>query len=148
MKVILLADVDRLGKRGDVVTVRDGYARNFLFPRKLAMPGTTASLAQLESIKSQLSCRQEQIRKKLVQLADRLDRVTLKTSLRMGREGAFGAVTTGDIAGLLAEHGYQIDKHSIVLEEPIRAPGTYDVVVKLGYEVTASVKLWVVEESV
>lgn len=145
MRVILLADVERLGRRGDVVSVRDGYARNFLFPRRLAMPGTAGNIAQIESIRTQLNDRHELVRRRLLRQAEQLDRVTLKAYLKMGAEGAFGAVTAGDIVSLLAEQGHRVDKHAIVLEEPIRVPGVYDIAVKLGHEVTATVKLWVVE---
>lgn len=146
MKVILLADVERLGARGDVVNVRDGYARNFLLPRKLALQATEAQLGQLERIKSQLASREARITKRLTDAAAQLGLVALKTTIRMGSEGAFGAVTNAAIAELLAQAGHEVDKHAIVLDEPIKAPGVYDIPVKLGHEVTATVKLWVAEE--
>ncbi|MEO0085778.1 MAG: 50S ribosomal protein L9 [candidate division WOR-3 bacterium] len=146
MKVILLTDVERLGARGEVVNVRDGYARNFLLPRKLALKATEAQLGQLERIKSQLASREARITKRLTDAAAQLGLVTLKTTIRMGSEGAFGAVTNAAIAELLAQAGHEVDKHAIVLDEPIRAPGVYDIPVKLGHEVTATVKLWVAEE--
>lgn len=146
MKVILLADIERVGSRGDVVNVRDGYARNYLVPRKLGLEATAAQMKQLDSIKAQLASKQSKITKKLTDLADRLGLVSVKTTIKMGQEGAFGSVTNAEIAGLLQKEGYEIDKHSIVLAEPIKAPGVYDVPVKLGHEVTATVKLWVAEE--
>jgi large subunit ribosomal protein L9 len=146
MKVILLSDVERVGPRGTVVSVKPGYARNYLLPRKLALEATKSQLAQLESIKQQLATKEAKITKRLTDFAGRLGLVSVKTTIKMGQEGAFGAVTNADIATLLAAEGHEIDKHSIVLDEPIKAPGVYDIPVKLGHEVSATVKLWVAEE--
>lgn len=146
MKVILLADIERVGDRGTVVNVRDGYARNYLFPKRLALEATAAQLRQLDGIKAQLASRHAKVTKRLTDAAAKLGMVSLRTSLRMGPEGAFGAITHADIAELLAKEGHPTDKRSIVLEEPIKAPGVYDVPVKLGHEVTATIKLWVAEE--
>ena len=146
MKVILLADIERVGSRGTVVNVKPGYARNYLFPRKLALEATKSQLAQLESIKQQIATKEAKITKRLTDLAGRLGLVSVKTTIKMGQEGAFGSITNADIATLLAEAGHEVDKHSIVLAEPIKAPGVYDIPVKLGHEVSATVKLWVAEE--
>lgn len=145
MKVILLSDIERIGSRGEVVNVKPGYARNFLFPRKLALEATPAQLAQLERIRSQLQSRQAKVTRRLTDLAERLGLVQIKTTIRMGETGAFGAITNADIAELLKAAGHEIDKHAIVLAEPIKAPGVYDIPVKLGHEITATVKLWVAE---
>jgi large subunit ribosomal protein L9 len=145
MKVILLSDIERLGARGEVVNVRDGYARNFLMPRKLALEATPAQLKQLSTIKAQLQSRDAKVTKRLTDLAGRLGLVSVKTTIRMGQEGAFGAVTNADVAELLAKEGHAVDKHDIVLSEAIKAPGVYDIPIKLGHEVTATVKLWVAE---
>jgi len=146
MKVILLQTVDRLGARGEVVNVRIGYARNYLLPRKLAIEATPANLRQLDAIRSQLATRDEKIAKRLTGVAEQLGSVTVKTTIRMGDEGAFGAVTNADVARLLHEQGYDIDRHAIVLSEPVKGPGVFDVTVRLGHEVTATVKLWVAEQ--
>ena len=146
MKVILLSDIDRVGSRGTVVNVKPGYARNYLFPRKFALQATKAQLAQLESIKKQLATKDAKITKRLTDFAGRLGLVSVKTTIKMGQEGAFGAITNADIATLLAAEGHEIDKHSIVLAEPIKGPGVYDIPVKLGHEVSATIKLWVAEE--
>lgn len=145
MKVILLADVDRVGVRGTVVNVKDGYFRNYLLPRKLAIAATPSQSRQLDRIKQQIESREAKITKKLTDAASRLGLVTIKTALKMGPEGAFGAVTHADIAELLAKEGHPVDKHAIVLDEPIKAPGVYDIGIKLGHQVTATVKLWVAE---
>jgi large subunit ribosomal protein L9 len=146
MKVILLQDIDRLGERGKVVNVKDGHARNYLLPRRLALPATKANLGQLDKIRTRLASRDEKVRGRLTELADKLRLVAVKTTLRMGETGAFGAITNADISGLLKEQGYDIDKHAIVLEEPVKTPGVHDVKIKLGHEVTAVVKLWVAEQ--
>jgi large subunit ribosomal protein L9 len=146
MKVILLSDIERVGDRGTVVNVKRGYARNYLLPRKLALEATKAQLTQLESIKKQLASKEAKVTKRLTDLAGRLGLVSVKTTIRMGAEGAFGSITNADIATLLAAEGHEIDKHSIVLSEPIKGPGVYDIPVKLGHEVSATVKLWVAEE--
>jgi len=146
MKVILLADIERVGSRGTVVNVKPGYARNYLLPRKLGLEATKSQLAQLESIKQQLTSKEAKITKRLTDFAGRLGLVSVKTTIKMGQEGAFGAITNADIATLLAAEGHEIDKHSIVLAEPIKGPGVYDIAVKLGHEVSATVKLWVAEE--
>jgi large subunit ribosomal protein L9 len=146
MKVILLSDIERVGSRGTVVAVKPGYARNYLFPRKLALEATRSQLAQLDSIKQQLATKEAKITKRLTDLASRLGLVSVKTTIKMGQEGAFGSITNADIAALLAAEGHEIDKHSIVLAEPIKAPGVYDVPVKLGHEVSATVKRWVAAE--
>jgi large subunit ribosomal protein L9 len=146
MKVILLSDIERVGDRGTVVNVKRGYARNYLLPRKLALEATKAQLTQLESIKKQLASKEAKVTKRLTDLAGRLGLVSVKTTIRMGAEGAFGSITNADIATLLAAEGHEIDKHSIVLAEPIKGPGVYDIAVKLGHEVSATIKLWVAEE--
>ena len=146
MKVILLSDIERVGSRGTVVNVKPGYARNYLLPRKLALEATRSQLAQLESINKQLASKEAKITKRLTDFAGRLGLVSVKTTIRMGQEGAFGAITNADIATLLAAEGHEIDKHSIVLAEPIKGPGVYDIPVKLGHEVSATIKLWVAEE--
>jgi large subunit ribosomal protein L9 len=147
MKVILTQTVDRIGASGQVVNVKDGFARNYLLPRKLALPATPANLGRIESIKSQFAAREDKVRKRLTDLANRLGLASVKTTIRMGEEGAFGAITNADIAGLLAKEGFDIDKHSIVLADPVKAPGVHDIPVKLGHGVTATVKLWVAEAS-
>lgn len=146
MKIILLADIDRLGDRGSVVNVKNGYARNYLFPRKMALEATPAQMKQLAGIKTQLASKQAKVTKKLTELADRLGLVTIKTTIKMGPEGAFGAITSADIAELMAKEGHPVEKHAIILEEPIKAPGVFDIPVKLGHQVIATVKLWVAEQ--
>lgn len=147
MKLILTRSVDRIGEVGQVVSVKDGFARNYLLPRRLAVPATPANLNRIEAIRKQFATREDKVRRRLTELADKLGLVSLKASLRMGEEGAFGAVTSAEIARLLTQEGYETDKHSIVLAEPIKTPGVHDIPVKLGHGITATVKLWVAEAS-
>lgn len=148
MKVILLTDIERLGKRGEIVDVRDGFARNYLLPRNLARAADAGSVRQLENIRREIARRESKTAQRLMKLSEQLGMVTLKARLRMGAEGAFGAITNADVAQLLQDAGYSIDKHAILLEAPIKVPGVYDIPIKLGQEITARVKLWVAEENV
>ncbi len=147
MKVILLTDIPRLGSQGEVVQVRDGFARNYLLPRKLALAADETNLRRLDGIKKQIAARTTKLNQRLLTIREQLGLVTLKASLKMGEAGAFGAITNADIAHLLTEAGHKVDKHAIALEEPIKVPGVYDIPIKLGQDVTATVKLWVVEEA-
>lgn len=142
MKVILTQDVERLGKKGEVVEVRDGYARNYLLPKGLAIYATKARLNQIEAIKAELLKKEERQLKKLKNLAQQLETLSLKINLKMGEAGAFGAITNADIARLLKENGFEIDRHKIELPNPIKEPGIYDIPVNLG-AVSATIKLWV-----
>jgi len=145
MKIILVENVERLGEKGQVVSVKDGYARNFLLPRKVAIAATPARMKQLDTLRAQFATREDKTRKRLAGLAEKMAAVSLEAGLKMGEEGAFGAITNADVCKLLSEKGFDVDRRAIVLEEPIRHPGTYDIPVKLGHEVTATVKLMVAQ---
>lgn len=142
MKVILTQDVERVGKKGEVVSVKDGFARNYLIPRGWAIAGTEERLRSLESIKAELLKREEQQLKKQQKLAAKLSALSLKAELKMGTTRAFGAITNADVAKLLKEAGHEIDRHKIYLPEPIKEPGIFDIPIHLG-NITATVKLWV-----
>jgi large subunit ribosomal protein L9 len=144
MKVILLADVERVGKQGDVLNVRDGFARNFLLPNKKAITATPAQLRSLDDMRKQLGARQARHAKVLADKVAALEAVTLKAELRVGAEGkAFGSITNAEIAELLAAQSFPVHKHDILLEEPIKEPGVHDISVRLGPDAKAVVKLWV-----
>lgn len=145
MKIILLENVERLGEKGQVVDVKEGFGRNYLLPRKMALKATPARMKQLDALRSQLATKEDRIKARLAGLAEKLGLLSLKAELKMGEEGAFGAITNADICGLLAEQGFDIDRHDIILEEALRHPGVYDVPVRLGHEVAATVKVWVAE---
>jgi large subunit ribosomal protein L9 len=147
MKIILLREVARLGKPFDIVDVKDGYARNYLFPRKLALQATPANIQGLEKSKKRFSQRRERMREADQSLAERINNVTVKTTLKMGIDGkSFGSVTSSDISSLLQSEGIDIDKKDIVLEEPIRHPGVYDIKVHLHEQPNVMFKLVVLEE--
>lgn len=143
MKVILTQDNERLGKKGDVINVKDGFARNYLIPNGMALQGTQARLNSIESIKAELAKNEDRFLKKQQKLADKLATLSLKAELKMGQEGrAFGAITNADVAELLKQAGHEIDRHKIDLPDPIKEPGIYDIPVRLG-AVIANIKLWV-----
>jgi large subunit ribosomal protein L9 len=144
MKVILRQDVEKLGKMGDIVTVSDGYARNYLIPRGLAYYASEAAIRRLEEEKRQYQRRLEAERVSAQALAQRLQEVVLTIPMRVGEEGRlFGSVTAQMIADELQLHGFSIDRRAIIIEEPIRALGTFEVKVRLHPEVIATVKVWV-----
>ena len=118
MKIILLRAVERIGKPYDIVTVKNGYARNFLFPRKLAMPATKANLVGLEKNKKRFSKTIERQQKVSTGLAERIDSTTIKTTIKTGVDGkSFGSITSQNMVELLGAEGIEISKKNIVLEE-------------------------------
>ena len=146
-EVLLMADVKDLGVEGDVVTVADGYARNYLLPRNLAAPVTDVTRKRLEKIRRE----REEVRKAELeaarQIAEKLEQSSCTIPVKVGEEDKmFGSVTSADIAEVLAAKGVEIDKHKIALDEPIRELGVYDIRIKIHTDVDASVKIWIVEE--
>ena len=147
MKIILLKDVENVGEAGEVVQVADGFARNFLIPRSEALMASDANMAQFESRRRQHEAAAVRERRAAETQAKKLEETSLTQAVRVGEEDRlFGSVTTQNIADLLAESGLEVDRRAIVLEEPIRALGVYNIDVQLHSEVTATVKLWVVKE--
>jgi len=144
MKVILSQDVPNVGKMGTEVTVADGYARNFLLPRKLAMQADSASAKQIEHEMRILRRREEKQREKLAEIAKNIEGLTVEVKVRAGEEDKiFGSVTTTHIAEKLVELGHPVDRKNIVLEEPIKALGIFAVPVQLASGIEASLKVWV-----
>ncbi len=148
MKVFLREDVKNVGKIGDVVNVSDGYARNFLFPKKLAVEANTKNIKEFEHNKRIIQERAAKIRDASRASAEKLSALSLTIKAKAGEEEKlFGSVTTMDIAEALKAAGFEIDKKKISLEEPIKRLGEYSVEVKIHPEVTATVKVQVVAES-
>ncbi|MBM4144097.1 MAG: 50S ribosomal protein L9 [Lentisphaerae bacterium] len=146
-EMILMADVKDLGAEGDIVTVADGYARNYLMPRKLGAPVTEAARRRLARIRREreaaLAADLEAARKRAAALAG----ASCTLPVKVGQdEKLYGSVTPADIAVALKAQGIEVDKRDILLEEPIRELGVFDIPVRLHPEVSASVKVWVVEE--
>jgi large subunit ribosomal protein L9 len=145
MQVILREDVPTLGKTGDVVKVRDGYARNYLLPRNLAVAATRGNMDKVEHDRRVAAARMAKIRKDAGDLAAKISAVTVTIEKQVGAEDRlFGSVTAKEIADAVTAAGVAVDRKKIVLDDSIRALGAYDVPIKLGGDVTATVKVWVV----
>jgi large subunit ribosomal protein L9 len=147
MKVILRQNHNKLGNIGDVVDVKDGFARNYLIPRSIAFRATEGNLKALEQEKKSLARKEEKVVQDSEKLAAQLGSVSLTITMKVGEDDKlFGAVTSQMIADSLTEKGYSIDKRIIELEEPIKTLGIFEVPVKLHAKVSAKVKVWVVRE--
>lgn len=149
MEVILLKEVEHLGKPGDVVSVRDGYARNYLLPRKLATPATPKALRQVEQMRRARERREEQRRVEAEELASRLQGLELTVVAPAGAQGRlYGSVTAQQIADLLREqHGIEVDRRRIHLEAPIRTVGEHQVDLHVHEQVHVALKVRVLAES-
>ncbi|BAT72513.1 large subunit ribosomal protein L9 [Thermosulfidibacter takaii ABI70S6] len=147
MKVILKEDVEGLGNAGDIVNVKDGYARNYLIPRGLALRATVKNVKALEKQREMILQRINKERKRYEAFAAKLAELKVVIKKKAGEEGKlFGSVTSRDIAEALESMGYEIDRKKIVLEEPIKSVGNYTVKVKLPYQVEADLAIEVVPE--
>jgi large subunit ribosomal protein L9 len=145
MQVILREDVDNLGKIGDLVKVKDGYARNFLVPAKKAIEATPKNVKAMEHAKKMVSDRIRTLKKTASADADRIKSLAITIKAKVGEEGKlFGSVTTMDIADAMQAQGVAIDKRKIMLEEPIKRTGEYTVPVKLHTDVVADLKVSVI----
>ncbi len=147
MKVILKEDIDGLGKAGQVVDVSDGYARNYLIPRRKALEATPSNMAVYREELKQREIRATKTKRIAESMAKELSDISLTAMVTVGEDDrVFGSVTAQDIAELLREKGYNIDRHKVILDEPIKALGVYTVGLKLHPEVEAKVKVWVVKK--
>jgi large subunit ribosomal protein L9 len=147
MQIILQEDVEKLGTRGQVVEVAEGYARNFLLPRKLAMPASAGNLKRLEKIRTTLAKLTATEREAAQKVADGLNTVVISLARKAGEnDHMFGSVTSADLAEELAKLGHIVDKRKIQLAESIRTLGEYQVPVKLYTDVTAEFKVVVTRE--
>ena len=148
MEVILKEDVANLGHRGDVVKVADGYGRNFLLPRKLALQATLANKAVIEQMKAAAARRSATEKAQAEALVTRLEPLVLTFTRKSGESGQlFGSVTPSDIASELEARGFEVDRRKIQLNEPIKSLGNFNVAVKLHREVTAHLKVQVVVDA-
>ncbi len=147
MQIILQEDVEKLGTRGEVVAVKEGYARNYLLPRKLALEASPGNLKRLEKIRTTLAKRTATERDQAQKQAELLKEVTVSFSRKAGEnDQLFGSVTAADIAEALATQGFEVDKRRIELAEPIKVVGQYEVTAKLVHGVTANFKVTVSRE--
>jgi len=147
MELILNKDVDRIGKAGQIVKVKDGFARNFLLPNGLAMPVTSVNLKKLEQEKQQKVLQSEKIKREAEELKGKLARISLTIPvLTHEEEKLYASITAQDLAVALKEEGFDIDKSLIMLDEPIKALGIYEVSVNLHPEIPAKIKVWIVKK--
>lgn len=148
MKVVLLQDVKSQGKKDQIIEVSDGYARNFLFPKKLAAPADAKAVNDIKNRQSSENFRRETERAEARALADKISSLTVKLTADAGADGKFyGAVTSKDIAeGLKSQHGIDIDKRKIVLASPIKTFGVYKTDIKLLSDITAKLTVSVTEK--
>ena len=148
IQVILQQDLKNLGKSGELVRVRPGYARNYLIPRSLAMPATVTNVKQIEHQQRISAAAAAKARGEAATLAEKIGQVTVTLTRKVGEEDRlFGSVTTKDIATALKDKGFDVDRKKIDLAEPIRTAGTFTVTVKLLGDVTASFKVEVAPKS-
>ncbi len=148
MKVILREDIPQVGRSGEVIDVRDGFGRNYLIPRKLAVMASEKNVRQLEHEKKVIAARQAKLKAAAGDVAAKLGRAQVKIARRVGEQDKlFGSVTALDVAEELQKQGISIDRRTIHLPEPIKTTGSHEVEVKLHHEVTAKIKVEVVPEA-
>ncbi len=146
MKVILKSDVDALGKTGELVEVKNGYARNFLIPQDMAVEATTKNVRVLEHQKRLIADRLRKEQKEFEAFAKRINEASITIPVQVGEEGKlFGSVTNKDIAEALAKEGIEVDKRKIRLEDPIKEVGLFTIPIALHHDITAHLKLYVVK---
>lgn len=147
MEVILKQDIEKLGKAGTIVNVKPGYARNFLIPNNLALVLNTANLKKLEQEKLRKTEELENLKKSAKELQEKLSSFSLTIPTLVHEEDKiYGSVTSQDIAKALKDEGFDIDKDLIVLEEPIKSIGIYEIPIKLHPEICAQIKVWIVKK--
>ncbi len=146
MKVILNKDVEKLGEKGEVINVADGYARNYLLPRKLAVEATKTKINEVQMKRKRRAKEEEEKIKEARTIAEDLESQTYEFSVKAGEKGRlFGSVTSKDIAERLAKKGFDIDKKEIELDQNIKSLGLHEIPVKIYGNVTATIKVKVVE---
>lgn len=147
MKVILKDDIENLGKCGEIVKVKDGYGRNYLVPRNLAVVATRGNLKSIGEITTQKRLRDNKRRREAEQLKTALEKISCTAEVQVGEEDrVFGSVTSHNIAELLTKQGFAVDRRNILLDEPIKSLGVYTVPVKIEREIVANLKVWVVKK--
>lgn len=148
MRIILREDIPNLGRSGEVVTVKDGYGRNYLLPRKMAVLANERNIRQLEHEKSVITARQAKLKGAAEAQAKNLSNVQVKITRKVGEQDKlYGSVTTLDIAEALASKGQKVDRRHIHMPEPIKTVGTFDVEIRLHREVAAKIKVEVAPEA-
>jgi large subunit ribosomal protein L9 len=147
MQIVLLEDVPTLGKAGDTVKVSDGYGRNYLIPRKKAILATDKNIKNLEHQKRQIQQQMGNRKKDAERMAEQIEKLSCTFAKTVGESGKlFGSVTSMEIETYLKENGIDVDRKKILLEEPIKNLGMFTIPIKIHPEVTANLKVWVVQE--
>jgi large subunit ribosomal protein L9 len=147
MKIILKENIEKLGDKNEIVNVKDGYARNYLFPKNLALKATKSNVNVIKELDRVKEKKEKSVIRTAQKLADKLKNISITVSTEAGEdEKIFGSVTTQQIAELLDEKGFKIDKHQIIIETPIKNLGVFNISIKIHKEITAEVKLWVVKK--
>ena len=148
MEIILIKDVDKIGRMGSVLKVKDGFARNFLFPRHLAMPATTANLKRIEQEAKKIADLQQREKEKALDLSSRLSGTSITIPvIAHDEDKLYGSVSAADIIEALNQEGVaEFSSEAIILNEPIKSIGVYEVMIKLHPEVSAKIKVWVVKK--
>ena len=148
MKVILREDVPDIGTAGQTVEVKDGYGRNFLIPRNLAIPATRGNLDAIGEVTKQKDLRERKSRREAEVVKDKIEKLSLSAEVLVGEEDkVFGSVTVHDIVELMEKEGVTVPKHAVQLDSPIKVLGVYTIPVKIEKDVVAELKLWVVKKS-
>ncbi len=149
MKIILKATIEKLGVAGDVVSVKDGFARNYLIPNNFASEATRGAMKSWEYEKKAIQKREDAVKAAAQELAGKLEKVDVTIPVTVGDEDKmFGSVTSQQIAELIKEQGIEIDRRKIILDAPIKTLGTFDVQIKLHPEVIGTIKVWVVRDQI
>ncbi|MDE1920115.1 MAG: 50S ribosomal protein L9 [Candidatus Omnitrophica bacterium] len=149
MNVILMKNVEKLGRLGDVVKVKDGYARNYLLPRQLGMPATKGNIQRIEREKAKRLAIDEAERKEAQQKADILSKVSLTLAVEVNdQEKLYGAVSESDILEALEAEGHKVDRKTLVLEKPVDELGIFEIGVRFHPQVIAKIRLWVTKKAV
>jgi large subunit ribosomal protein L9 len=147
MQIVLLEDVPTLGKAGDTVKVSDGYGRNYLIPRKKAILATDKNIKNLEHQKRQIQQQMGNRKKDAESMAEQIEKLSCTFAKTVGESGKlFGSVTSMEIENYLKENGIDVDRKKILMEEPIKNLGMFTIPIKIHPEVTANLKVWVVQE--
>ncbi len=147
MKVILKQDIKGLGQAGAIVFVAEGFARNYLIPRKFAIPATPMKIKAFEHEKRIFEARQNKLRKEAEALKNKLERVSCSIAKKVTEgDRLYGSVTVADIEAALQNEGYKIESDKIVLDEPIKTLGVYTIQIKLFDDIVANTKVWIVRE--
>ena len=147
MQVIIKKKIEKLGDVGDIITVKDGYARNYLLPRGLVVKATPGNLKEVELIKSQIQKKNEKKINNQKELAKKLSNLKINIPVKVGEDNQiFGSVTSTNIIEFLIEKGFEVNKKSIKLEEPIKSLGIHNVILKLDEGIESNIKVYVIKE--